>query len=59
MNQTKVVKRVKMISWSQSGYWMLFSPSLINLLEHVADEEEEEVEDELEIDFDEFLHDDD
>ena len=59
MKQTKVVKRAKMISWSQSGYWVLFSPSLIDLLVHVADEEEEEAEDELEFDFNEFIHDDD
>ena len=32
---------------------------LIGLLENVADEEEKETEDELEIDFNELLHDDD
>ena len=58
MNQNKVGKKVKMVSRSQSGHWVL-SPSPIDLLEHVADEEEEEAEDDLGIDFDEFLHDDD
>ena len=42
--------------WSRSP---ILPPSLIDLLENVADEEEEEIEDELDVDFDEFLHDDD
>ena len=40
--------------WPQSP---ILTPFLIDLLGNVADEQEEEAEDELGINFDEFLHD--
>ena len=60
MNQTKFGKRVKRVSWSQSGHGVLsLLPSLIDFLGNVAGKEEDEAEDELGIEFDEFLDDDD
>ena len=58
MNQNKVGKKWR---WFLRASLVTesYPPSPIDLLEHVADEEEEEAEDDLGIDFDEFLHDDD
>ena len=60
MNQTKFGKRVDRVSWSLSGHGVLsLQPSLIDFLGNVAGKEEDEAEDELGIEFDEFLDDDD